>query len=72
MDEAKRLENVPVHKKITQTKYVSVDNDDFDPEEAIEAAVEKRKFLIKRPLKNCNLPSIWNFVMLNKFIKIHI
>ena len=31
-----------------QTKNNFVDNDDFDPEEAMEAAVEKRKFLIKR------------------------
>ena len=35
-----------------QTKNTFVDNDDFDPEEAMEAAVEKRKFLIKRRLKD--------------------
>ena len=29
-----------------------MDNDDFDPEEAMEAAVNKRKFLIKRLLKD--------------------
>ncbi len=29
-----------------------VDNDGFDPEEAMEAAVNKRKFLIKRLLKD--------------------
>ena len=34
------------------TKNNFVDNDDFDPEEAMEAAVEKRKFLIKRLLKD--------------------
>ena len=28
-----------------------VENDDFDPEEAMEAAVDKRKFLIRRLLK---------------------
>jgi hypothetical protein len=28
-----------------------VENDDFDPEEALEAAVDKRKFLIRRLLK---------------------
>ena len=29
-----------------------MDSDDFDPEEAMEAAVDKRKFLIKRLLKD--------------------
>ena len=27
-------------------------NDDFDPEEAMEAAIDKRKFLIRRHLKD--------------------
>ena len=40
------------HKNIMQTKYAFMDNDDFDPEEAMEAAVDKRKFLIKRLLKD--------------------
>ncbi len=35
-----------------QTNDVFVDNDDFDPEEAMEAAVDKRKFLIKNFLKD--------------------
>ena len=48
----KQLENDPVHKKITQTKEGFVDNDDFDPEEAMEAAVDKRKFFIKKLLKD--------------------
>ncbi len=48
----KQLENDPVHKKIMQTKDAFVDNDDFDQEEAMEAAVDKRKFLIKKPLKD--------------------
>ena len=47
-----QLKNDPVHKKIMQTKEAFVENDDFDPEEAIEAAIDKRKFLIKRILKN--------------------
>ena len=34
-----------------QTNDAFVDNDDFDPEEATEAAVDKRKFLIKKVLK---------------------
>jgi hypothetical protein len=36
----------PVH-KIMHTKDALVENDDFDPEEALEAAVDKRKFLIR-------------------------
>ena len=48
----KQLKSDPVHKKIMQTKNTFLDNDDFDPEEAMEAAVEKRKFLIKRRLKD--------------------
>jgi hypothetical protein len=47
----KQLENDPVHKKIVQTKDAFVENDDFSPEEAMEAAVDKRKFLIKKLLK---------------------
>ena len=47
----KQLENDPVDKKIMQTKDAFVENDDFDPEEAMEAAVDKRKFLIKKTFK---------------------
>ena len=47
----KQLKNDPVHKKIMQTKDDFVDNDHFDQEEAIESAVDKRKFLFKRLLK---------------------
>ena len=38
----KELENNPAHKNKMQTKDAFVDNDDFDPEEAMEAAVDKR------------------------------
>ena len=48
----KQLKNDPVHKKIMQTKDAFVDNDHFDPEEAMQAAVDKRKFLIKNLLKD--------------------
>ena len=41
----------PVHKKIMHTKDALVENDYFDPEEALDAAVDKRKFLIRRLLK---------------------
>ncbi len=50
----KQLKNDPVRKKIMQTKDAFVDNDDFDSEEAMEAVVDKRKFLIKRLVKDCN------------------
>ena len=47
----KQLKNDPVHKKIMQTRDAFMESD-FDPEEAMEAAVDKRKFLIKRLLKD--------------------
>ena len=48
----KQLKNDPVHKKIMQTRDAIMDSDDFDPEEAMKAAVDKRKFLINRLLKD--------------------
>ena len=50
----KQLKKDPVHKKIMQTKDAIAENDYFDPEEALEAAVHKRKFIIKRLLKGHN------------------
>ena len=47
----RQLKKDPVHKKIMHTKDALVEKDDFDPEEALEAAVDKRKFLIRRLLK---------------------
>ena len=41
-----------VHKQIMLTRQASINNDDFNPEEAVEAAVDKRKFLILRLLKD--------------------
>ena len=38
----------PVHKQIMKTKDGFANDDNFDPEEALEAAVDKRKFLMKR------------------------
>ena len=49
-----QLKKDPAHKKIMQTKDAFVNDDDFDPEEAMEAAVNKRKFLINRRLKDYN------------------
>ena len=46
------LKKDPVHKKIMQTYPAFVNDDDFDPEEALEATVNKRKFLIERRLKD--------------------
>ena len=48
----KQLKKDPVHKNIMQTKDALVENVDLDPEEAMEAAFDKRKFLIKRLLKD--------------------
>ena len=47
-----QLKNDPIHRKIMQTKNVLMKNDDFDPEEAMEATIDKRKFLIRRLLKD--------------------
>ena len=47
----RQLMKDPVHKKIMHTKDALVENDYFYPEEALEAAVDKRKFLIRRLLK---------------------
>ena len=44
----KQLKKDPIHKKIMHTKDALVENNDFDPEEELEAAVDKRKFLIRR------------------------
>ena len=41
----------PVHKKIMQTKDAFVNDEDFEPEEAMEAAVNK---IINRLLKDYN------------------
>ena len=43
-----------MHKKIMQTRDALVNDDDFDPEEAMKVAVNKRKFLINRHLKDYN------------------
>ena len=50
----RQLKKDPVHKKIMHTKDELVENDYFDPEEAMEAAVDKRKFLLQRILKSYN------------------
>ena len=47
-----QFRNDPVHRKITQTKDAYMKNDHFDAEEATEAAIDKRKFLIWRHSKD--------------------
>ena len=47
-----QLKKDPIHQKIIQTRDAFVNYDDFDPDEAMEAAIDKRKFLIKRLLKD--------------------
>ena len=52
-----QLKKDPVHKKIIETKDALMNDDHFDQEEAMEAAVNKRKFLIKRHLKDYSFTS---------------
>ena len=47
-----QLKKDPIHQKIMQTRDAFVNYDEFDPDEAMEAAVDKRKFLIKGLLKD--------------------
>ena len=47
----KALRKDPIHKKIMAARDDYVNNDMFDQDEAIAAAVDKRKFLLKRLLK---------------------
>ena len=47
----KALKKDPIHKKIMVTRDDYVNNNMFDPDEAIAAAVNKRKFLLKRLLE---------------------
>ena len=43
-----QMKKDPIHKQIMKTKDTFANDDNFDPEEALEAAVDKRKFLMKR------------------------
>ena len=47
----KALKKDPIHKKIMATRDNYVNNNMFDPDEAIGAAVKKRKSLLKRLLE---------------------
>ena len=48
----KALKKDPIRKKIMVTRDDYVNNNMFDPDEAIAAAVKKRKFLLKRLLED--------------------
>ena len=48
----KALRKDPIHKEIVATRDDYVNNDMFDQDEAIAAAVDKRKFLLKRLLED--------------------
>ena len=51
----KTLKNDPVHRKIMETKETFANEDSFDPDEALSAAVDKRKFLLKQLLEDQGL-----------------
>jgi hypothetical protein len=48
----KALKNDPLHRKIMETKETFANDDSFDPDEALSAAIDKRKFLLKRLLED--------------------
>ena len=47
-----QMKKDPVHRKIMKTKDAFVDEDDFEPDEALTAAIKKRKFLLERLLED--------------------
>ena len=47
-----QLKSDPVHRKIMKTRDAFVADDEFDPDEALAAAVKKRKFLLERMLED--------------------
>ena len=47
-----QMKRDPAHWKIMKTKDAFVDEDDFDPDKALTAAIKKRKFLLERLLED--------------------
>ena len=47
-----QLKRDPIHRKIMKTRDAFVADDEFDPDEALVAAVKKRKFLLERMLED--------------------
>ena len=52
----RQLKRDPIHKKIMETRDFFVNDDNFDHREALEAAIDKRKFLLKRRFRNTRYP----------------
>ena len=48
----RQLRKNRVHRKVMNTRDEFINSDDFDHDEALEAAVDKRKFPLKRLLKD--------------------
>ena len=48
LKEMRELRKDPIHKKVMDTKQRFIDEDGFGGEEALEAAVQKRKFLLNK------------------------
>jgi hypothetical protein len=53
----RQLKRDPIHKKIMETRDVFVNDDNFDHREALEAAIDKRKFILKRLFRNTWSPN---------------
>ena len=51
------LKRDPVHEPIMETRDVFVNDDNFDHREALEAAIDTRKFILKRLFRNTWYPS---------------
>jgi hypothetical protein len=48
----RQLKRGPVHKKVMETRDVFVHDDNFDHREALEAAIDKKKFPLKSLFRN--------------------
>ncbi len=47
-----QMKRDPVHRKIMKTRDAFVDEENFDPDEALTTAIKKRKFLLERMLED--------------------
>ena len=52
----RQLKRDPIHRKIMETRDTFVNSEDFGPKEALEAAVDKRKFLMKHLFRQVTIP----------------
>ena len=53
----RQLKRDPVHQKTMENRDVFVNDDNFDHREALEAAIDKRKFILQRLFRNTWSPS---------------